>query len=95
MNRRGHKGRVDENHAEVKQAFEALGCTVVSLAPLGDGVGDLLVGCDMRNYMVEVKAGDKKLTPDETRFCRNWRGHWQLINDAQQVPGAVREWRRA
>ena len=37
-------GKVDLNHGELRDTFRALGCSVVSLADLGKGIPDLLVG---------------------------------------------------
>lgn len=91
--------KVDGNHREIVEAFEALGCTVLSLAPMGRGVPDLLVGCGLRNFLVEVKDGSlvpsaRKLTPDEHRFQKEWRGQWSLIEDVKDVVTFVKEWRK-
>lgn len=91
--------RVDENHGEIVEAFEALGCSVVSLAPMGRGVPDLLIGVGLRTYLCEVKDGSKppsarKLTPDEARFQKNWRGQWTLVESVADVIAFVKAWRR-
>ena len=61
-----------------------MGASVVSLAQLGNGVPDLLVGYRQHIYLIEVKDGDKspskqQLTPDEKRFHEEWRGGNLLI----------------
>jgi hypothetical protein len=91
--------RIDDNHPAIVEAFQKMGCSVLSLAPMGKGVPDLLVGCGMKNYLVEVKDGEKvpsarKLTPDETRFCRTWLGHWQKVETVPEAIACVKEWRK-
>ena len=36
--------RVDANHAEIKAAFEKMGCSVVDLSRMGEGCPDIAVG---------------------------------------------------
>ena len=92
--------RVDDNHAEIVAAFEALGCSVISLAPMGRGVPDLLIGVSCRTYLCEVKDGKKppsarKLTPDEVRFQKSWRGQWTLVESVDDVVEFVKAWRKS
>lgn len=70
MNRRGHRGRVDGNHAEIVQAFRKAGWSVLSLAPMGDGCADLLVAHPSESdlYLIEVKSKRGKLTEDQLKF---------------------------
>jgi hypothetical protein len=67
--------RIDDNQRDIVTALERAGCTVQSLASLGEGVPDLLVGVPMRmefghgglamwqiparNIIIEVKDGAK------------------------------------
>jgi hypothetical protein len=75
-------GRVDANHGAIVEVLEAHGWTVISLANVGRGVPDLLVGRTGaqegygRCYLIEVKDGAKKpsarkLTPDQVRVHAN------------------------
>lgn len=74
--------KVDANHKAVVQALRDEGgdaVSVFSLADVGRGVPDLLVGIHERTYLCEVKDGDKpvsrrSLTPDQQRFVRQWCG---------------------
>lgn len=54
---RGFAGaKVDGNQREIREALEKLpGVTVQSLAPVGGGTPDLLVGVRGRNLLLEVK----------------------------------------
>jgi hypothetical protein len=90
-------GKVDGNHAEIVAALRRTGAQVVSLAPIGQGCPDLLVGrADgdgrPRNYLLEVKTDTGKLTPDEQEFFSNWPGQVRIVRcveDALKVICAI------
>jgi hypothetical protein len=89
---------VDRNHAEVVKALRQIGCTVQSLAPVGQGCPDILVGFRERNYVLEIKDGKKppserKLTPDEIHWHANWNGQKAVVgtvDEALRAVGAMR-----
>lgn len=73
------RGRTDGNHTAITKGLRKLGATVQSLADIGAGCPDLLVGFQRRTYLLEVKDGsrppsERKLTPDETEWHETWRG---------------------
>uniref|UniRef100_A0A6M3JHY0 VRR-NUC domain-containing protein n=1 Tax=viral metagenome TaxID=1070528 RepID=A0A6M3JHY0_9ZZZZ len=72
--------KVDANQPEIVQALERCGCTVLSLAPMGRGVCDLLVGLRWRNVLLEVKGPKGKLTPDQRTFLAAWKGEWYVVD---------------
>jgi hypothetical protein len=85
----GYK-RVDGNHADIMTTFRALGCSVQSVASVGKGCPDLLVGKDGWTVPVEVKDGSKppsarKLTSDEEIWRANWKGSYALIESPEQA----------
>lgn len=94
---------IDRNHAELVNAFRGLGCSVISLAAVGKGCPDLLVGveCGPRrlNLLVEVKAfrdGTVKgeLGPEQAAWHREWRGQVAVVRsleDAGRLVRAARE----
>lgn len=86
-------GRVDANQGEIVSALEKIGCTVVSLASVGDGCPDLLVGFKGKNYLLEVKDGGKtpskkKLTDDQVKFFAKWRGQ---VSKVESIFEALQE----
>ena len=95
--RRAHN--LDANHAEVVAAFRALGCSVLSLAGVGNGCPDLLVGVAGRNHLVEVKDGGKPkskraLTPLEQEFAQRWRGCVvEVVEGPDKARALVSQWR--
>jgi Holliday junction resolvase len=77
MRRLGHSGKVDSNHAAVRDYLRERGWDVHSTASLGHGFPDLLVGRPGFCCLVEVKRDEKeKLTADQVEFRKNWEGPW-------------------
>ena len=71
--------KIDKNQTEIVEAMRKAGATVQSLAAVGAGVPDLLVGFKNRTALVEVKDGSKcpsarKLTPDQQQWHATWTG---------------------
>jgi hypothetical protein len=85
----GYK-RTDSNHTLIVAVFRAMGCSVQSVAMVGKGCPDLLVGKDGWTVPVEVKDGAKppsarKLTSDEEIWRANWKGSYALIESPEQA----------
>ncbi len=71
--------KVDRNHQEIVKALRAVGASVQSLAAIGKGCPDLLVGYRGRNILIEVKDGDRppserKLTEHQLDWITYWNG---------------------
>lgn len=71
--------RVDQNQEQIVEALRAVGATVQTLAAVGKGVPDLLVGYKGQTLLLEVKDGrkppsERKLTEDQLVWHRNWNG---------------------
>jgi hypothetical protein len=82
--------RTDSNHTDIMATFRALGCSVQSIAAVGRGCPDLLVGRDGWTVPVEVKDGSKppsarKLTDWEELWRVTWKGSYALIESAEQA----------
>ena len=79
--------RVDQNHDQVVTALRAAGATVQSLAGVGKGVPDLLVGYKGQTMLMEVKDGFKApsarlLTEDQIRWHGIWKGGSLAVVDS-------------
>ncbi len=90
MRRTKHAGKVDDNQKEIVAALRKAGCSVLSLATLGQGCPDILIGTQGRNILAEIKDGAKsasrrKLTADEIEFSRAWNGQWTLIESVDDA----------
>ena len=78
------KPKLDSNHNEIVNALRTAGCSVQSLAGVGDGCPDLLIGCRGHNILAEVKDGAKppsarRLTRDEVIWIAAWKGERVLL----------------
>lgn len=76
--------RTDGNHKEIVKALREIGASVQSLAELGSGVPDILVGFRGKNYTFEIKdwrqpPNKRKLTPDEKKWHELWTGQVAVI----------------
>ena len=91
--------RVDANQSEIVYTLRQMGCSVVSLAAVGKGVTDLLVGVSGKNLLIEVKDGSRspskrKLTPDQMIFHAEWRGQIAKAESVDEAISIVNEARR-
>lgn len=89
--RRGHKGRVDANHMEIMAALRTVGCTVQSLASVGEGCPDLLVGCNGQNVLLEVKGVKGAKTPEQWSWHADWQGRVRIVRSAKEAIAVVRQ----
>ena len=88
--------RQDANHAEIVSALRKVGASVADTSGVGRGFPDLVAGFRGRNWLMEVKDGQKppsarKLTPDQEAFVAEWRGHWVCVKSAEEAIKAVTE----
>ena len=70
--------KIDANQTQVVEALRAAGATVQSLAAVGQGVPDLLVGFQGQTVLLEVKNG--RAPPSERRLTEQqleWHGAWR------------------
>lgn len=86
--------RVDDNQTEIVEALRRVGCSVQSLATVGNGCPDLLVGRQGVNTLLEVKDGSKppsrrRLTPDEQIWQHKWGGQVVTVETVEQALKAV------
>ena len=95
--RRAH--RLDENHAAIVTALEKAGCTVTSLAGVGNGVPDLLVSRGRRWYLLEAKARIGKLTDDQKHWLTRQQADVYVVRNEEEALRAVglgdSNWREA
>ena len=82
--------KIDTNHPAIVAALRDIGCSVQSLAVVGKGCPDLLVGWRHRNLLLEVKDGnrapsERRLTPDEDKWIDGWRGQVTVVLSVQDA----------
>lgn len=71
--------KIDANQTAIVSALRAAGASVQSLAAVGDGVPDFLVGFRGVNFTLECKDGNQppskqRLTADQVKWHAEWRG---------------------
>ena len=71
--------KIDANQDQIVTALRAAGATVQSLAGVGKGVPDLLVGYKGQTLLLEIKDGNKppskrSLNEDQLRWHGSWKG---------------------
>lgn len=83
--------KVDANQPQVVDELERVaGVSVQSLASVGNGVVDLLVGFRGVNWLFELKDPNKppsarKLTPDQLRWHAAWRGQKAVVETSEEI----------
>lgn len=76
--------KVDANQGEIVDALRAVGCSVQSLAKVGGGCPDLLVGVAGKNIVIEVKDGSG-FTPAQKGWHRDWKGAAHVANTVAEA----------
>ena len=89
--------KIDRNQPEIVLALRALGCTVTSLAAVGGGVPDLLVGYRGVNILIEVKDGDaipskRKLTTDQVDYHAMWKGTIHVVKLVDEAINLINQY---
>lgn len=91
--------KVDGNQEPIVTALRAVGATVHSLAAVGKGCPDLLVGYRLATYLLEVKDPDQAPSKRRLRASQvDWHDYWRggrvvvvlTAGDALRAIGAVR-----
>ena len=82
--------RIDSNQPDIVKSFRKLGCSVQHTHMVGDGCPDIVVGFQGKNYMIEIKDGDKspskrRLTDDEQKWHDEWKGSVHIIESISDV----------
>lgn len=83
-------GKRDHNHSAIVQAFRAMGASVLDLGSVGSGCPDILIGWRGKNFLVEIKDGDKvlskqKLTPQQGPWISKWAGQVIVANSIEDA----------
>lgn len=82
--------KIDANQNEIVEALRKIGCSVQILSSVGKGCPDILVGRNGKNYLLEIKDGNKsksaqKLTPDQIDWHEKWNGSVFVVNSAEMA----------
>jgi hypothetical protein len=88
------RGKVDRNQPAIVRALRNAGASVQSLADIGEGCADLLVGFRGVNFVMEVKDGEaplnkQRLNDAEKVWHANWRGSVQVVHSVEEAVSAL------
>jgi hypothetical protein len=81
--------RVDNTQAPIVEALRAAGASVQSLASIGRGCPDLLVGYRMKWFVIECKSPGGKLTTDECAWIQGQRAAVYVVNSVEGALEAI------
>ena len=77
--------KIDANQPEIVDALRALGCSVQSLASVGDGCPDLLIGVANVWFLIEVKMPGELLNPRQKRWHAEAMGRTHLARTVDEA----------
>lgn len=84
------RAKIDANQPEIVRVLRDAGYVVHSIAQLGNGFPDLLVGKGKKNWLFEIKdpsqkPSQRKLTDDERGWHAAWTGQVNVIETAGEA----------
>lgn len=82
--------KVDDNQPMIVRALRRAGASVQSLATVGEGCTDIVVGARGENYLLEIKdpskpKADQKLNPRQVKWHAEWKGQKAVVKDIQEA----------
>ena len=91
-----HAKRTDDNHRDLVERLRAAlpEATVHDLSGAGRGVPDILVGVSGRNFLIEIKDGEKApskraLTDAQRKFHDTWQGQVDIATTPEGAVAAI------
>lgn len=83
--------KVDANQEQVVSALRAAGASVQSLARIGKGCPDLLVGygCPATLFLMEVKRGKAKPNAMQVRWHEGWKTAVHVVYGPEEALKAI------
>lgn len=86
--------KIDANQPEIVAALRAVGCSVQTLAMVGKGCPDILVGIGKVNLLMEIKGEKGTLTDDQEDWHEAWRGQLAIVRSVEEALALVDAVRR-
>lgn len=83
--------RVDKNQAVIVVGLRKFGASVQSLATVGKGVPDLLVGYNGKNWLLEVKGENGTLTAPQVVWHAEWKGTVYVVRNIGDAISIISE----
>ena len=89
--------RVDENQKGIHdRLIDEMDCSVESIASVGEGCPDSLVGCQGFNFVFEIKNPKQKpskrvLRKSQVKWHGQWRGQVDKIETFEEAAAIIRK----
>jgi Holliday junction resolvase len=77
--------KIDANQTEIVKALRKVGCSVLSLAAIGKGAPDILLGYKGKNVLLEIKRQKGKLNDQQEEFKAGWRGDLCVVRSIEEA----------
>lgn len=90
--------KIDSNQNKIVTTLRRIpGVSVAVTSSLGKGFPDLVIGRNGKNYLIELKDGDKyksqqKLTPEEYKWHEEWRGQVSVCANIDEVLNTINKY---
>lgn len=82
--------KVDSNHGEIVNGLRQAGFSVTSLAKVGNGAPDAVVGAEGVNVLLEFKMPGEKLNDAEQKWHASWLGTVYVVHSFDEAFRVVR-----
>lgn len=94
-----YTAKADANQPEIVKALRASGASVQHLHSVGAGCPDLLCAISGRNFLVEVKDGNKDkskqaLTPAQVKWHSDWKSDVHIVNSVDAAVEVVEKYKQ-
>lgn len=88
------RAKVDANQPAIVAMLRQVGASVQHLHKVGQGCPDILVGWRNKNYLLEIKDGDKphsarELTKAQHVWHATWQGHSVIVKNIDEALKAI------
>ena len=82
--------KIDDNQNEIVKMLRRIGCSVAITSMVGNGMPDLLIGFRKKNFLFELKDGNKtesrkRLTIAEEKFFSTWQGQVNKVESFEEI----------
>ena len=81
--------RTDKNQRAIVAALRNAGCSVLSLAAIGQGCPDLLVGHRRTNTLLEIKTAKGAANEKQRAWAQAWDGQCSIVRTPEEAILAV------
>lgn len=84
-----YKANRDDNHKDVTQALEKIGCTVHDASVVGGSFPDLVVGYRGLTMLIEVKTPKGRVKEGQRKWHTEWKGHTCIVRSPMEAVETV------